>query len=118
MSGLTDAGRGERLLGAIAACVTVTYFIRWCGGCQRFLAANRWIGNRRAVTTVMRGKLVATGQQAGQLVARRCRNRGRLPQRLLRLPSSPRAVAGTNCVHDRPVAICPINQFPGGQLVI
>ena len=40
-------------------------------GCQRFLAANRWIGNRRAVTTVMRGKLMATRQQAGQLVARR-----------------------------------------------
>ena len=70
MSGLTRVGRGERLLGAIAR-ATVTYFIRWRGGCQRFLAANRWIGNRHAVTTVMRGKLVATSQQAGQLVARR-----------------------------------------------
>ena len=70
-SGLTDVGRGERLVRAIAACVTVTYFIRWRGGCQRFLAANRWIGNRRAVTTVMRGKLMATSQLASQLVARR-----------------------------------------------
>ena len=71
MSGLTDVGRGERLLGASIACAAVTYFIRWCGGCQRFLAVNRWIGNRRPVTTVMRGKLVVTSQQAGQLVARR-----------------------------------------------
>ena len=115
VSGLTHVGRGERLLGAIVA-ATVTYFIRWRGGCQRFLAANRWIGNRRAVTTVMRGKLVATSQQAGQLVARRCRNRGQLPQRSLRLPSSPRAVAGANGAYDRLVATCPINQFPDGQL--
>ena len=118
VSGLTDVGRGERLLGAIAACAAVTYFIRWCGGCQRFLAANRWIGNRHAVTTVLRGTLVATSQHAGQLVARRCRNQELLPQRSLRLPSSPRAVAGANCVHDRPVATCPINHFPDRQLAI
>ena len=47
------------------------FYIRSSAGCQRLLAANRWIGNRHAVTTVMRGELVATSQQAGQLVARR-----------------------------------------------
>ena len=38
---------------------------------QRFLAVSRWIGHRRAVTTVMRGKLVVTSRHAGQRVARR-----------------------------------------------
>ena len=60
VSGLTGAGRGERLLRASVAHAAVRYFIRWRGGCQRFLAANRWIGNRHALTTVMRGKLMAT----------------------------------------------------------
>ena len=59
MSGLTDAGRGEQLLRASVA-AAVTYSIRSSAGCQRFPAANRWIGNRRAVTTVLRGKLMAT----------------------------------------------------------
>ena len=59
------AGEGKR------RCRRHVFYIRSSAGCQRFLAANRWIGNRHAVTTVMRGKLMATSQHAGQLVARR-----------------------------------------------
>ena len=109
-------GRGERLLGAIVV-AAITYFIRWSAGCQRFLMANRWIGNRHAVTTVMRGKLVAkSASTRASVSSRRCRSREPLPQRLLRLPSSPRAVAGASSVHDRPVATCPINGIAHGQL--
>ena len=67
VSGLTRVGRGERLLRASIARATVTYFIRWVRVAQRFLAANWWIANRCAVTTVMRGKLVVTRQARASL---------------------------------------------------
>ena len=52
-------------------CRRHVFYIRSSAGCQRFLAVHRWMCSRYAFTTVMRGKLMATSQQAGQLVARR-----------------------------------------------
>ena len=71
VSGLTRVGRGEWLVRASFAHRRHVFYIRSSAGCQRFLAANWWIANRCAVTTIMRGKLMARSRQAGQLVARR-----------------------------------------------
>ena len=121
VSGLTRVGRGERLVRASVAAATVTYSIRSSAGCQRFLVANRWIGNRRAVTTIMRGDLVATSQHVGQHVARRTDvaavpEPGTTATAIASLSVVAACCHCANCVHDRPVATRSINHFPGGQL--
>ena len=67
VSGLTRVGRGERLLRASIAAPPSRILSAGVVVAQRFLAANRWIGNRCAVTTVMRGKLVVTRQARASL---------------------------------------------------
>ena len=111
VSGLTRVGRGERLLRAIAAPPSRILYPLVRG--LPAISGGEPV-DRQSACCHDGHAWRARGD--GQLVARRCRNQERLPQRSLRLPSSPRAVAGANCVHDRPVATCPVNQFPGGQL--
>ena len=96
MSGLTDAGRGERLLRAIAArCRHVFYpLLRGVPAFSRGapVEAVDVLSRRFCVTSSWRRASLSRGGR----MRRRCRNQGRLPQRLLRFPSSPRAGTGAN----------------------